>query len=57
MPQLISYLGRRRHDRCAMCGTLSGSVMLNAAREIRLERRIQGELNPAAMWRQQALYE
>ena len=40
-----------------MYGTLSDSVMLNPAREIRLERRLQGELNLAATWRQQVLYE
>jgi len=31
--------------------------MLDPAREIRLERRIHGELNLAATWRQQVLYE
>jgi hypothetical protein len=57
MVWLTSCQGRQRHDRRAMCGTSDGSVMLDPAREIRLERRIHGELNFAATWRQQVLYE
>jgi hypothetical protein len=57
MPWLTSCQGRQRHDRRTMCGTLYDSVMLDPAREIRLERRIHSELNLAATWRQYVLYE
>ncbi len=57
MPRLTSCQGRRRRDRRAMCGTLSESVMLDPARATRLERRIQGDLNLAATWQQQVVYE
>jgi hypothetical protein len=56
MPRLTSCQERRRHDRRAMCGTLSDSVMLDPARKICLERRVQGKLNLAAEWRQHVLY-
>ena len=56
MPRLTWCQECRRHDRRATCGTLADLVVLEPAREICLERRIQGELNLAAEWRQHVLY-